>query len=209
VLITARGVSHHEGRWIRNTAISSALSFLPARASEAAMFRIRDLAVQSIEATSDDPKGNMLGFGPIYKLLDTEGSRNPHLANPLNHPRRGYIRRRENPLRGDEIVNGEFLSLIYCNHDPFVRLTDHDDLASLEAMILSPGGLLNPYINYLVAFISGKVAKYQITYVGPEIDVPRPFRDSSSTVSVLPRWRSQNGIDDSVAAGSLAEATDT
>jgi hypothetical protein len=42
------------------------------------MFRIRDLAVQSIEATSDDPKGNMLGFGPIYKILDTEGSRNPH-----------------------------------------------------------------------------------------------------------------------------------
>jgi hypothetical protein len=43
------------------------------------MFRIRDLAAQAIEATSDDPKGNMLGFGPIYKLLDTEGSRNPHL----------------------------------------------------------------------------------------------------------------------------------
>ena len=62
------------------------------------MFRIRDLAVQAIDATSDDPKDNMLGFVPIYKLLDTEGSRNPHLANPLNHPRRGYIWRRENPL---------------------------------------------------------------------------------------------------------------
>jgi hypothetical protein len=34
------------------------------------MFRIRDLAVQAIAATSDDPEGNMLGFGPIYKLLD-------------------------------------------------------------------------------------------------------------------------------------------
>jgi hypothetical protein len=86
----------------------------------------------------------------------------------LNHPRRGYIRRREKPLHGDEIVNGEFLSLFYCNHDPFVLLMDHDDLASLEAMMLGPGGLLNPYINYLVAIISGKVAKYRITYVGPD-----------------------------------------
>jgi hypothetical protein len=167
-LITARGVSHHEGRWIRDTAIISPLSFLPARPGEAAMFRIRDLTVQAIEATSDDPEGNLLGFGPIYKLLDTDGSRDLHLANPLNHPPRGYIRRRENPLHGDEIVNGDFLSLRYCNHDPFVRLTDHDDLASLEAMILGPGGLLNPYIDYLVAFISGKVAKYRITYAGPD-----------------------------------------
>jgi hypothetical protein len=159
--------------------------FLPARASEAATFRIRDLVVQAIEATSDDPKGNMLGFGPIYKLLGTEGSRNPHLANPLNHPRRGYIRRRENRLHGDEIVNGEFLSLFYCNHDPFVRLMDHDDLASLEAMILSPGGLLDPYINYLVAFISGKVAKYRITYVGPDGAV-LPFDKYSELFSDKP-----------------------
>jgi hypothetical protein len=132
------------------------------------MFLIRDLAVQAIEATSDDPEGNLLGFGPIYKLLDTDGSRNPHLANPLNHPLRCHFRARENPLRGGENVNGEFLSLTYCNHDPFVRLIDHDDLASLEATILGPGGLLNPFITYLVAFISGKVAKYRITYVGPD-----------------------------------------
>jgi hypothetical protein len=132
------------------------------------MFRLHDLAVQAIESTSDDPEGNLLGFGPIYKLLDTEGSRNPHLGNPLNHPQSGFFRKREHPLSGDEIVNGEFLSLIYCNHDPFVRLVDHDDLASLEAKILGPGGLLNPYINYIVAFISGKVAKYRITYVGPD-----------------------------------------
>jgi len=103
------------------------------------------------------------------------GSKNFVTANksargcfPLNHPLRYYFRGRENPLRSDEIVDGEFLSLIYSSHDPFVLLIDHDDLASLEARILGRGGLLNRFITYLVAFISGKVAKYRITYVGPD-----------------------------------------
>jgi hypothetical protein len=132
------------------------------------MFRIQDLAIQAIGATSDDPDGNLLSCRHIYELLDTGGSRNPHLANRLNHPPRGYIRPREYPLNGDEMANGEFLSLNYCAHDPSLHLVDHDDLASLEEVILGPGGLLNPFTTYLVAFISGKVARYRITYIGAD-----------------------------------------
>jgi hypothetical protein len=133
-------------------------------AEEITMLTLHQLAARTIEAISDDPRDIYFSFDMVFDLLDVEGSRNEHLANPLNHPRSDYFRRRERPHRGDEIVNGEFLSLRYCGYDPFVLLRDHDDLASLEQLIVSSSGPLNPFITFLVAFISGKVVRYQITY---------------------------------------------
>jgi hypothetical protein len=138
------------------------------------MLPLRQLAQQAVAATLDDPEGTAWNIIDIYRLLDVEGVRNPHLANPLNHPRVGHIRPRKSPLCGAEPVYGDYLSLTYCAHDPFVRLEDHDDLASLESALLSPSGIVNPYITYCVAFVAGKVAPFKVMYRGPD-GVTRPL----------------------------------
>jgi len=132
------------------------------------MLPLRQLAQQAVAATLDDPEGSAWTIIDIYRLLDVEGKRNRHLANPLNHPRVGFIRARQSPLSGAEPVYGDYLSLTYCAHDPFVRLDDHDDLASLESALLSPSGIVNPYITYCIAFVTGKVAPFKVLYRGPD-----------------------------------------
>jgi len=128
------------------------------------MLTISALAREAVAATQDDPEGSALTVDEILRLLDVKGTRNPHLENPLNHPQRGYLRARQAPLRGDESVHGEFLSLTYCAHDPFVRLTDHDDLESLALFLASDSGLVNFFITYCIAFVDGKVARYWVAY---------------------------------------------
>ena len=113
------------------------------------MLTVRALANEAVAATQDDPEGSALTVNEILRLLDVTGTRNPHLENPLNHPRHGYVRARRAPLRGDELVDGEFLSLTYCAHDPFVRLTDHDDLESLARSLASNSGVVNWFDKYL------------------------------------------------------------
>src|SRR5260370_37137605 len=54
----------------------------------------------------------------------------------------------------------------------------------------------NPQIHYQAAAARSLAAVPSVSIPTNSPDVPRPFRDSSSTVSVLQRWRSQNGIDD-------------
>lgn len=129
-----------------------------------AILTISTLANEAVAATQDDPEGSALTVNEILRLLDVKGTRNPHLENPLNHPLQGYIRARRARLRGDELVYGEFLSLTYCAHDPFVRLTDHDDLESLALFLASGSGIVNFFITYCIAFIDGKVARYRVAY---------------------------------------------
>jgi hypothetical protein len=128
------------------------------------MLTVIALATEAVSATQDDPEGSSLTIDEILRLLDVKGKRNPHLENPLNHPQRGYLRPRQRPLAGDEPVSGEFLSLTYCGHDPFVRLEDHDNLESLERHLASNSGIVNFYITYCIAFIHGAVAGYRIAY---------------------------------------------
>jgi hypothetical protein len=128
---------------------------------------LRDIASQAVDATRDDPEGNLLSSPEIFRLLDVVGTRNTHLANPLNLPPwNGCFRARESPLTGEEAVNGDFLTLTYCHHDPFVRLHDFASRVELEERLLCPGGILHPMINYLVAFVAGKVAPYRVTFRG-------------------------------------------
>jgi hypothetical protein len=130
------------------------------------MQTVLELAKAAVAATQDDPEGSMLTVAAVLCLLDVHGTRNAHLANPLNHPplSRGGFKPREVRLSGAEPVHGAFLALNYCCHDPFVQLIDFDDIKSLEQMLASGSGIVNFYINYSVAFIDGKVARYQIAY---------------------------------------------
>jgi hypothetical protein len=137
------------------------------------MLLVSQLAQQAVAATLDDPEGSAWNITDIYRLLDVDGRRNFHLANPLNHPRVGHIRARRSPLLGTEPVFGDYLSLAYCAHDPFVRLDDHDDLASLETSLLSPSGIVNPYITYCIAFVTGKVAPFKVMFRGPDGSIRR------------------------------------
>jgi len=131
------------------------------------MHVVRDIAAQAVTATSTDPDGG-LSLDEIYSLLDVSKrgpQRNEHLANPLNRdPNVFYFRPRLEPLSGNEPVYGQFLSLSYYSHDPFLVLENHDDLASLESSILAGAGILNPFTTFELAFIGFRMAPYRITY---------------------------------------------
>ena len=125
---------------------------------------LRELTEQAAVATADDPDGG-LELDEIYRLLDVCGTQNEHIANPLNRdPDVYYFRPREKMLTGEEAINGRFLSLIYCGHDPYVLLCDHKDLQSLETSILSDSGIINPFITFLIAFVDFRVMPYRIMY---------------------------------------------
>ncbi len=125
---------------------------------------VRKLAEDAVAATQNDPEGSPLTLTDVLRLLDSDGNRNRHLRNPLNHPRDGYIKPRAVPLTGDEPVHGDFLALTYCAHDPFVRLDDHESLEQLEKFLASDSGTINFYITCSIAFIRGSVVPYRIGY---------------------------------------------
>lgn len=128
------------------------------------MQTLRDIADQAVAATATDPDGG-LDIDDIFELLDVRGNANLNLANPLNRdPDVFYFRPRSQPLTGNEPVNGQFLSLEFCGHEPDMILTDHPDLKSLESEILGDRGILNPFTTYLVAFINYRAAPYRVIY---------------------------------------------
>jgi hypothetical protein len=120
-----------------------------------------------LQETQDDPEGSQLTVAAVLRLLDVYGVRNAHLQNPLNHPRRGYVRPREIPLSGAEAVHGAFLAFKYCAHDPHVQLVDFDDISSLEQILASDAGIVNFYITYCIAFIDGQIARRKSKLVAP------------------------------------------
>jgi len=135
------------------------------------MQTLRNIVNQAVAATATDSEGG-LEANELYMLLDARGDANPHLVNQLNRdPQVYYFRPRQHPLTGDEMVNGRFLSLHYCGHDPFALLLDHQDLESLESSILSGAGILNPFTTYLIAFIDYRVAPFRIMYRGSDGNV--------------------------------------
>jgi hypothetical protein len=129
-----------------------------------AMLTVLELAEAAVAETQDDPEGSALTVAAALRLLDVYGTRNAHLENPLNHPGRGWVRPRDIPLSGAEPVHGAFLAFKYCAHDPTLQLIDFDDITSLEQMLASNYGIVNHFITYCVAFIDGKVARYQVAY---------------------------------------------
>jgi hypothetical protein len=132
---------------------------------------VLDLAEAAVSASSDDPEGTSLTVDKILRLLDTRGSCNEHLANPSNHPRRGCIKPRSEPLTGDEPVYGDFLVLVYGAHDPFVRLDDFPSLEVMERWLASNEGIVNSFITYAIAFIDRKPRPYAVAYSTPDGDV--------------------------------------
>ncbi|NJM74568.1 MAG: hypothetical protein HC852_00960 [Acaryochloridaceae cyanobacterium RU_4_10] len=128
------------------------------------MCTLSQIAEQAVAATADDPDGG-LKIDELYRLLDVSGTQNKHIANRLNRdPNVYYFRPRESPLTGDEPIYGQFLSLAYGSHDPYALLQDYDNLALLEASILSDGGFVNPFTTFLIAFIDFRAVSYEITY---------------------------------------------
>jgi hypothetical protein len=128
-----------------------------------------DLANAAVAATLDDPEGSDLTVSKIFSLLDVMDSlNNRHLANPLNHPRRGYIRPRECAFSGLEPVYGDFLALVYCSHDPFVLLREYDSRQSLEGFLTWMSGPINPFITYCIVLIEGRVEPYRLACTAPD-----------------------------------------
>jgi hypothetical protein len=158
------------------------------------MLTVIELAEAAVAATQDDREENVLTVPALLCLLDVHGTRNAHLANPLNHPPlgRGGFKPREVRLSGAEPVHGAFLALSYCGHDPLVHLFDFDDIKSLEQMLASDSGIVNSLINYSVAFIDGKVARYQIAYRGDDGSIGRFDKHLQNTQGKQPAERANN-----------------
>ena len=122
------------------------------------------IAEQAVEFTADDPDGG-LDLEEILRLLDTKGTENEHLANPLNRdPDVYYFRPRGKALTGAESVHGDFLILNYCGHDPAMILSDYLSISDLEAAILGGGGILNMFTTYQLAFRDGLITSYDVFY---------------------------------------------
>jgi hypothetical protein len=128
------------------------------------MLTVLELAEAAVAETQDDPEGSALTVAAVLRLLDVHGTRNAHLENPLNHPGRGGVKPRETALSGREPVHGAFLAFKYCAHDPSLQLLDFDDIDAMEQILASDYGIINFYITYCIAFIDGKVARYDIAY---------------------------------------------
>lgn len=104
----------------------------------------------------------------VYKNLDVRRCQQPatlniHLLNPRNDELGGFHARNE-PLTGDEEVQGDFLTLHHSSHDDDVLLLAHDSLAELESEILSPSGLLNPFTLWIDAIIDASCRSYELTF---------------------------------------------
>ena len=156
------------------------------------MLTVLELAKAAVAETQDDPEGSVLTIAAALRLLDVEGTRNAHLQNPLNHPRRGYVRPREIPLSGAEPVYGAFLAFKFCAHDPTLQLIDFDDINSLEQMLASDSGIVNFYITYCIALIDGKVARYQVAYHGDDGSTGRFDKHFQNTQGQHPAERADD-----------------
>ncbi|MHB1082476.1 MAG: hypothetical protein ACYC67_24000 [Prosthecobacter sp.] len=128
---------------------------------------LNHIAEQAVAFTADDPDGG-LWLQHILQLLDTKGTENEHLANPLNRdPKVFYVRPRDKALTGAEVIHGDFLALDYCGHTPSMTLLDYPRIEELEAAILGGGGILNLFTTYLLAFREGRIAPYDVFYDSP------------------------------------------
>ncbi len=125
---------------------------------------LNQLAEQAVAYTADDPDIR-LEREEILKLLDTKGTENEHLANPLNRdPEVFHERPRETAFTGDEAVRGDYLLLDFCGHNPSMRLFDFPNLQDLEAAILGGGGITNIFTTCQLAFLGGRLTPYDVFY---------------------------------------------
>lgn len=132
------------------------------------MLTVLDIANAAVAESQDDLEGSNLTVSTILALLDVVGSVNMHLANPLNHSRRGGIRRRETALSGNEPVYGAFLTLAYSAHDPLVLLSEHTNIQKLEEFLASNSGPTNRFVTCCTSFIEGKLEPYRIGYIAAD-----------------------------------------
>lgn len=122
------------------------------------------IAEQAVAFTAADPDGGF-ELEEILRLLDTKGTENEHLANPLNRdPNVYYFRPREKALTGAESLHGNYLILNYCGHDSSMILSDYHNISELEATILGGSGILNIFTTYQLVFRNGQIAPYDIFY---------------------------------------------
>lgn len=123
---------------------------------------LRDIVRQAVEFTREHRFWG-IREEEILQLLDTFDEGNGHLANPLNRdPNIHYFRPRETLLTGEEEVNGKYLTLDYCGHDPRLLLKAFDSIEELERSILSDAGILNSWTTYVFAFIDGQLRDYEV-----------------------------------------------
>lgn len=121
---------------------------------------VLEMAEMAVAASNDDPEGCCLTIDEVLRRLDTRGSRNAHLADPLVDESRF----RSKALRGNEPVYGDFLALVYCAHYPLLRLDDFADISSMEEWMASDGGIVNSFATYVIIFIAGKPKLYAVAY---------------------------------------------
>jgi hypothetical protein len=123
---------------------------------------LRDIVRQAVEFTREHRFWG-IREDKLLQLLDTWGEGNSHLANPLNRdPSIPYFRPREMLLTGEEVVNGKYMTLVYCGHDLSLYLIAFDSIEEMERSILSGSGILNSWTTYVFAFVDGQLKDYEV-----------------------------------------------
>ncbi|MED5016780.1 hypothetical protein P9847_05620 [Paenibacillus chibensis] len=101
----------------------------------------------------------------ILESIDIIGEDNLYLRNHLNLEETvSYFRKREVPLSGDEIVNGDFFVFEYIGHNGDMFLRQYNSLIDIEEQITSGSGITNPFTTYQVAIVNGGVKEYEIYF---------------------------------------------
>ncbi|MCL6603002.1 MAG: hypothetical protein K6T94_09030 [Paenibacillus sp.] len=95
----------------------------------------------------------------IYDRVHIIGVHNEQLKNPDER-----FEQREVPLNGNEIISGEFLIFKYIAHTEEMYIKEFNSMNEIENEIIAPGGITNPFIEYQLAIIKGKVKEYSIYF---------------------------------------------
>lgn len=72
-----------------------------------------------------------------------------------------YIHNREVPLKGDELVYGDYLLYDCCGHNEMDIIWKLGNLKEVEEHLLDKGGLQNPFTTEMIVIEYGKVKEYE------------------------------------------------
>ncbi|WP_169088959.1 hypothetical protein [Paenibacillus sp. PL91] len=155
-------------------------------------YKLSDIAMQIVihsflKGKKQSDKHMKQELADIYKKIDIVGIDNSELRNPLNLDESVFIfREREIPLTGQEMITGEYLIFDYCGHNEDMFIKQFNSINELEEEIIGGGGITNTFTTYQIAFVSGKVRHYNITFTNgsdcQEYDFVKGVHDA------LPEW---------------------
>ncbi|PWV87633.1 hypothetical protein DFQ01_1607 [Paenibacillus cellulosilyticus] len=83
--------------------------------------------------------------------------------------------KREVPLSGDEILEGDFFLFDYIGHNEDMYLRQYTSMTEIEEQITNGGGITNPFTTYQVVIVNGEVKEYEIYFTNKNDGIEYKF----------------------------------